>query len=158
MTDSRATSPDDVRGMLRELTLAATSLHAMAEMLLRPIGESLSRWHAIDLYAESPATVSAVARAMSRSRQYVQRITDDMVRDGLVEPLPNPAHRRSPLFATTEAGRDELRRMEDAVAGWISFLTERVSPTEVADTRAVVQRLRSLADEARAHDALPEAD
>ncbi|MFD8275180.1 MarR family winged helix-turn-helix transcriptional regulator [Streptomyces flaveolus] len=57
------------------------------------------------LHRGGPMTVPQMGRAQAISRQFVQRMVNDAVARGLVESIPNPAHRRSSLIRLTEAGR-----------------------------------------------------
>ncbi|MEV0278192.1 MarR family winged helix-turn-helix transcriptional regulator [Streptomyces sp. NPDC050610] len=59
----------------------------------------------LDLLREhGPMTVPQMGRAQALSRQFVQRMVNDATAQHLVEPTPNPAHRRSPLFSLTGKG------------------------------------------------------
>ena len=46
-----------------------------------------------------------MGRAQAISRQFVQRMVNDAAARGLVESVPNPAHRRSSLIRLTDEGR-----------------------------------------------------
>ncbi|ACU76499.1 transcriptional regulator, MarR family [Catenulispora acidiphila DSM 44928] len=52
-----------------------------------------------------PMTVPQMGRAQALSRQFVQRTVNDAAARGLVEAVPNPAHRRSSLIRLTDPGR-----------------------------------------------------
>ncbi|MFD5572329.1 MarR family winged helix-turn-helix transcriptional regulator [Streptomyces cadmiisoli] len=56
------------------------------------------------LHEHGPMTVPQMGRAQSISRQFVQRMVNGAVADGLVEAVPNPAHARSSLIRLTDAG------------------------------------------------------
>ncbi|AYN43028.1 MarR family transcriptional regulator [Streptomyces dangxiongensis] len=57
------------------------------------------------LRARGPMTVPQMGRAQALSRQFVQRMVNDAARQGLVESVANPAHRRSSLIRLTGPGR-----------------------------------------------------
>jgi DNA-binding MarR family transcriptional regulator len=57
-------------------------------------------------------TVPEMARTRSVTRQNVQPVVDALVAEGLVSRLPNPAHRRSPLYEVTPVGRALATRMD----------------------------------------------
>ncbi|MFJ6793956.1 MarR family winged helix-turn-helix transcriptional regulator [Streptomyces sp. NPDC091268] len=61
------------------------------------------------LHTRGPMTVPAMGRAQALSRQFVQRMVNEAAERGLVEAVPNPAHRRSPLIRPTEAGRSVIQ-------------------------------------------------
>jgi DNA-binding MarR family transcriptional regulator len=84
-----------------------------------------------------------VARTMGLTRQSVQQTADALVRDGLVELVPNPAHVRAKLMVLTTAGRTALRYVEEKQAGWASAVAERMPHSELRTCLAV---LRDLGD------------
>jgi DNA-binding MarR family transcriptional regulator len=141
---------DEVRRMLRELTVTTSMLHAQADQALSAVGQNLSRWQALSQYATTPTAVPAVARSMNHSRQYVQRITDDMTRERLVTPLANPGHRRSPLFSATPEGVAMLARLESSVSDWTAFLADVLSDPEIHALRTTLEHLRDAVNAYRA--------
>ncbi|MET9778323.1 MarR family winged helix-turn-helix transcriptional regulator [Streptomyces sp. NPDC006367] len=60
------------------------------------------------LHRGGPMTVPQMGRAQAISRQFVQRMVNDAAARDLVESVPNPAHRRSPLIRLTDAGRSTI--------------------------------------------------
>ncbi|MFF9486249.1 MarR family winged helix-turn-helix transcriptional regulator [Streptomyces sp. NPDC014676] len=56
------------------------------------------------LHRNGPMTVPQMGRAQAISRQFVQRMVNDAAAQGLVEAVPNPAHRRSSLIRPTGRG------------------------------------------------------
>jgi DNA-binding MarR family transcriptional regulator len=147
MTDSAEPAIDDVRGMLRELTVTTSMLHAQADRALSGVGQNLSRWQALHHYASAPTTVPNVARALNQSRQYVQRITDEMTAQGLVEATVNPGHRRSPFFVATPRGVEMLGKLEDSVAEWTGYLAGALPQSELAALRSTLGHLRQMVDD-----------
>ncbi|GJF26280.1 MULTISPECIES: MarR family transcriptional regulator [Streptomyces] len=65
------------------------------------------------LHRGGPMTVPQMGRAQAISRQFVQRMVNDAAARGLVESIPNPAHRRSSLIRLTEAGRSAITDVLD---------------------------------------------
>lgn len=65
------------------------------------------------LYRNGPMTVPQMGRAQAISRQFVQRMVNDAAARGLVESVPNPAHRRSSLIRLTDAGRAAVTAVLD---------------------------------------------
>src|SRR6266705_2784960 len=57
-----------------------------------------------------PRTVPQIAQMRPTSRQRMQRLTDELAADGLVEFIDNPKHRRSKLVQLTPKG--EARYLE----------------------------------------------
>jgi DNA-binding MarR family transcriptional regulator len=133
--------------MLRELTVTTSMLHAQADRALGSLGQNLSRWQTLHRYSTEPTTVPQVAKALNQSRQYVQRLTDDMVRDGHVIAETNPNHQRSPLFRATAAGAALLDELELSVSSWTAFLADALSDHETDELRSTLAHLRRAAIE-----------
>ena len=78
-------------------------LIAEGDALTEKLGLTHARWKVIGAIALSHAglTVPGVARVLGQSRQAVQRITDVMVKDGLLVYQRNPKHKRSVLVAVS---------------------------------------------------------
>jgi DNA-binding MarR family transcriptional regulator len=83
-------------------------LLAAGDALTRDLGLSSARWQvlgALEL-AGRPLSVSQIARNMGLVRQSVQRVADELARDGFVSYAPNPDHRRAKLVIPTRKGRE----------------------------------------------------
>jgi DNA-binding MarR family transcriptional regulator len=65
------------------------------------------------LCEHGPETVPQVARALGLGRQFIQRLVNAGLEEGLVRSQPNPAHRRSPLLEPTAAGREAFERIKE---------------------------------------------
>jgi len=99
----------------------------------------LERLAAID----SALTVPALARERGISRQSVQIIVDRLLNRGYLVMMPNPAHRRSPILALTEAGHQaswEVRGQEAAV---LAAVASAVTPIELEAALRVLRLLRA---------------
>ncbi|WP_165838108.1 MarR family winged helix-turn-helix transcriptional regulator [Pseudarthrobacter sp. AG30] len=134
-------------GMFRELTQALAAANGVAERLLAPEGQTLARWTFLDTLSEGPISVPAVARRLRQTRQSTQRIADILVEEGHLLRLPNPDHRRSPLYACTASGREVLERLPDAVAEWYSFLGTALSLDQIERLTELSRSLRLAAEE-----------
>lgn len=83
---------------------AETGLKAMEDLVLNAIAE-----------ADTPPTVPQIGRSLGHPRQVIQRAIDALVDYGFLRKLPNPDHKRAPLFEMTKKG-GELKRRSDAQA------------------------------------------
>jgi DNA-binding MarR family transcriptional regulator len=95
-----------------------------------------------------PKTVPEIAAWRATSRQFIQRIVDTLVADGLVSLEHNPQHKRSRLVTVTAQGR---ARVEAMIAKEASFLREGLlrsgaSLAEVQAATEVIQRFISVID------------
>jgi DNA-binding MarR family transcriptional regulator len=122
-------------------------LLAAGDELARPAGLTSARWQVLGVVDHGPATVAQVARTMGLTRQSVQQTADALVRDALVELVPNPAHRRAKLMRLTPAGRTALRYVEERQADWANAIAERLPNSELTACLAVLRDLGDLLEE-----------
>src|SRR5262245_59015055 len=75
--------------------------------LVGGIGLSSARWQVLGAVAAATNSlpVAHIARNMGLSRQAVQRLANDLERDGLIRFASNPHHERAKLVVLTEAGQ-----------------------------------------------------
>jgi DNA-binding MarR family transcriptional regulator len=110
------------------------------------------------LLARGPHTVPQLARELDLARQGVQRTIGDLERSGYVAAARNPAHKRSPLYAPTDAARDLFAARHrdevtalDAMAGDLTVeeieTAQRVLATLLAGVRQRAHELTEDDDE-----------
>jgi DNA-binding MarR family transcriptional regulator len=93
------------------------------------------------LAQEGPLTVPEIARARPTSRQRMQRLADELAREGLVGFSANPRHRRSRLVRLTAKGEARYRAMTERLLKLSESLTRGLSASELATARRVVNSL-----------------
>ncbi|KAB2976149.1 MarR family transcriptional regulator [Streptomyces sp. SS1-1] len=132
----RLTEVFDLVGPLYRLTQHSVERGAAAEGLSVAVRAVLDLLH-----RRGPLTVPSMGRTLAVSRQFVQRTVNEAAERGLVESVPNPAHRRSSLIRLTDAGRRAitavLAREHGALRGTGGDLTD-------ADVTACVRVLGEL--------------
>jgi DNA-binding MarR family transcriptional regulator len=112
------------------------------DRLTRPVGLSSARWQVLGVVEHGPSTVAHVARTMGRTRQSVQQTADALARDGLVEFIDNPQHRRAKLMVMTADGRAALAHTARAQARWANAIAADAS---VDDIDGATRVLRDIA-------------
>ena len=121
-------------------------LLSVSEELARPAGLTASWWQVLGAVLPEPLPVSGIARVMGITRQGVQRVADLLVREGLAEYLPNPAHRRAKLLTPTEDGRAAIAKIGPGHAALADRLAEELGETAFAETVRVLERLSAALD------------
>ncbi|MFB7914657.1 MarR family winged helix-turn-helix transcriptional regulator [Streptomyces sp. NPDC056061] len=96
------------------------------------------------LREHGPMTVPEMGRAQALSRQFVQRMVNDATAPGLVESVPNPAHRRSSLIRLTARGHDAITGVLDHERAILRRAGDDLSDTEVDACLRVLARLLDL--------------
>ncbi|HEY3408531.1 MAG TPA: MarR family transcriptional regulator [Propionicimonas sp.] len=88
------------------------------EGITRPLGETSARWQVIGRVAFEAKTVAQLAREIGHARQSVQRVADQLVRDGLVEYRQHPSDGRTQLVELTPLGEQTLRSIYRRQLAW----------------------------------------
>ncbi|MFD9860593.1 MarR family winged helix-turn-helix transcriptional regulator [Streptomyces alboflavus] len=113
----------------------------VSEEMARPAGLTAAWWQVLGAVLREPQPVAGIARTMGITRQSVQRVADLLVRQGLAEYTPNPAHRRAKLLRPTDEGRAAVQRIQPAHADLATRLKEALGEEEFTRTAQVLERL-----------------
>lgn len=93
--------------VIREIRTSFNQLKTLADRLHEDLGVNPSMRAVMEsLAAGGPQPVPGIAREKGVSRQHVQTIMNSLQAAGLVVSADNPAHKRSPHFDLTPAGRE----------------------------------------------------
>lgn len=111
------------------------------EALSRDLQLSAARWQILSAIDAQPRTVAQVARHFELTRQGVLWAVQGMVRDGLVELIRNPDHRRAKLVRPTPHGRSLFEEVSRRQRKWASELAEPFDITEMQTAAALLLKL-----------------
>ncbi len=119
----------------------------------QPHGLTSARWQVLGAIAMAlqPPTIPQIAAAMGVTRQGVLKQINLLVDEGLLQPLPNPAHKRSPLYALTEIGQTTYGAIDDC---WNQHVQKMATGFTAVDLDAA---LRVLAVMSQLHENEPSA-
>jgi DNA-binding MarR family transcriptional regulator len=119
-------------------------LLAAGDALVRGLDLTSARWQVLGAIAAAPAplSVAQIARSMGLTRQAVQRLANDMERDGLLRFAANPHHQRSKLVVMTPRGQAAYGAAMKRQAPWAQALTQGLTAQQIAAATAVLKRLR----------------
>ena len=114
------------------------------DRLVARLALTSARWQILGamVTAERPQPVAWLARSMGANRQNVQRIVNDLHREGLVAFEVNPNHRRAQLVVLTEKGEQTFDAAMRLQAPWINRLSEGLSAKDIQTVHQVVVALR----------------
>jgi len=117
-------------------------LLAAGDALVASLGLTSARWQVLGAVTLSPLplTVSQIAREMGLTRQSVQRLVNEMVRDDLLRLHANPNHRRARLVERTMRGRSMYEAAIARQEPWAADLAEACSGERIG---AVLKALRA---------------
>jgi DNA-binding MarR family transcriptional regulator len=102
---------DAIALLIADVYEAAGALRRQGEALADAEGQTQARWQLLSVVSERALTVPQAARRLGVTRQAIQRVADDIVRQGLANYEANPEHRASPLVELTPSGRAVLQRI-----------------------------------------------
>ena len=118
-------------------------LIAEGDAMTEKLGLTHARWKVIGAVAlsQNGLTVPGIARVLGQSRQAVQRITDVMVKDGLLEYTENPKHKRSVLVLLSQHGKNVYSNLREVQDPWALDATGEIPSEELETALRLIQRL-----------------
>lgn len=119
-------------------------LSTAGDRLVARLGLTSARWQILGavVAAERPQPVAWLARNMGANRQNVQRIINDLHKQGLVAFEANPHHRRAQLVVLTDKGKQTFDAAMRLQAPWINSLSEGLSIKDIQTFHGVIIALR----------------
>jgi DNA-binding MarR family transcriptional regulator len=134
---------DDLRAVVDECIVLADRLFWLAEHIHGAEGRgSVRRGILRGLGRYGPQTIPEMARARSVTRQNVQPVVAELEREGLIERIENPRHRRSPRFAITAAGLDLVARMDKNDTRVLAAVGRGLAAADIATTARTLRAVR----------------
>jgi DNA-binding MarR family transcriptional regulator len=153
-SNDRTTSGEAVTQVILSTFGANGSLLAAGNLLAADEGLTSARWQVLGAIAlaKRPLTVPQIARRMGLTRQSVHATVKRLVRDGLLELVPNADHRRSQLVSLTDAGAAKYSATDRQQAQWVNRLAGGIAREDLETTARVLDELcrrleRDLSDD-----------
>ena len=88
-----------------------------------------------------PLTVPRIAQMRPTSRQRMQRLTDELAAEGLVEFIENSKHRRSKLVRLTPKGDAHYRELDARLLTIASTMGVALSEVNIREATKIVREL-----------------
>ncbi|MEU3027666.1 MarR family winged helix-turn-helix transcriptional regulator [Streptomyces incarnatus] len=132
---------DELALLVADVYEAAGALRRAGEALAAAEGQTQARWQLMSAVSDQPLPVARAARRLGVARQGVQRIANELVRDGLAEYRDNPDHLTSPLLALTAVGHRTLGAITGRAATAHQVMAEGIAASDLAAAREVLRRL-----------------
>ena len=134
-------------GLLTEAFLETFKLNGLlittGDQLIKELGLTSARWKILGAlsYRDSGMTVPDIARAMGQTRQAIQRLVNEMIKDGLLESLDNPKHQRAKMLRLTDKGQDTFSKVMAKQIPWVNSIAQDI---QEEDLNSVVTTLKYL--------------
>jgi DNA-binding MarR family transcriptional regulator len=140
----RTPAGDALTNLLLDLFRLNSLILTAGDRLVAPLGLTSARWQILGaiVAAERPQPVAWLARNLGANRQNVQRIVNDLHKDGLVAFETNPHHRRAQLVVLTDTGRQAFDAAMRLQAPWVNRLSEGLPVKDLETVHRVVTALR----------------
>jgi DNA-binding MarR family transcriptional regulator len=128
---------------------------AAGDRLVAPLGLTSARWQILGaiVAAERPQPVAWLARNLDAHRQNVQRIVNDLAKEGLIAFETNPHHRRAQLVVLTKKGGQVFAAAMRMQAPWSDRLSTGLSVEDIETAHRVIVALREKLSARRDADA-----
>lgn len=150
MTETKTSRAGEVlTGLILKMFRVNNRTLTWGDRLVAPLGLTSSRWQVLGAiaFAEQPQPVAWLARDLGASRQNVQRIVNDLHREGIVEFEPNPHHRRAQLVVMTKKGRKAYDTVVDMYYSRVGELARGMSAKDIETAHRVLATLQQRLEE-----------
>jgi DNA-binding MarR family transcriptional regulator len=143
-TTLRTPAGDAVTDLILELFRLNNRVLTAGDRLVAQLGLTSARWQILGaiVQAERPQPVAWLARDLGASRQNVQRIVNDLEKEGLVTFQPNPHHRRAQLVVLTGKGRQIFDAAMRLQVPWADSLGDGLAVEDIETAHRIIAALR----------------
>src|SRR5215472_2207937 len=122
----RTPAGEALTNVMLDLFRLSSLLSTVGDRLVARLGLTSARWQILGsiAYAERPQPVAWLARDLGANRQNVQRIINDLHREGLVAFEANPHHRRAQLVVLTDKGQQTFEAAMRLQVPWVNGVSD----------------------------------
>ncbi len=115
------------------------------DLLIKELGLTSARWKVLGALFEtgSSMTVPDIARMMGQSRQAIQRLSNEMKEEGLLETEDNPEHKRAKLLVLTDSGKEIYALVMKKQIPWVNSIANEFKASDLKLASSVLQKLIS---------------
>jgi len=140
----RTPGGDAVTDFVLDLFRLNNQLLAAGDRLVAALGLTSARWQVLGAIAaaNNPQPVAWLARNLGAHRQNVQRIVNDLAKEGLVAFETNPHHRKAQLVILTKKGKQSFDAAMRLQAPWSDGLSKGLSVKDIKTAHRVMLVLR----------------
>ncbi|WGS00505.1 MarR family winged helix-turn-helix transcriptional regulator [Bradyrhizobium sp. ISRA443] len=141
----RSPAGEALTNLIPDLFRLNSLLFTAGDRMVARLGLTSARWQILGaiVVAERPQPVAWLARDLGANRQNVQRIVNDLERDGLVAFETNPHHRRAQLVVLTDKGRQAFDAAMRLQLPWVNALADGLTVRDIEATSRVMSALRA---------------
>ena len=143
-TMKRTPAGEALTALMLDLFRVNSLILTAGDRLVSQLRLTSARWQILGaiVAAERPQPVAWLARDLGANRQNVQRIVNDLHKEGFVTFETNPHHRRAQLIVLTDKGRQTFDAAMRLQAPWINHLSEGLPVADTETVHRVISALR----------------
>lgn len=140
----RSSHGDAITDLILEVFRLNGRLLGAGDQLVASLGLSSARWQVLGAIAlaDKPQPVAWIARDMGLTRQGVQRTVNELLKDGLLELVANPHHRRSPLVVLTPRGQAIYDKADCLQGPWADSLAKGLTLRDLDTANRIIATIR----------------
>ena len=140
---ARTPEGEALTDLILDLFRLSSLLATAGDRLVAGLGLTSARWQILGaiVAAQRAEPVAWLARDLGANRQNVQRIVNDLAKEGLVAFEANPHHRRAQLVVLTEKGRKAFDAAMRLQTPWVNGLAAGLSVADIETMGAVARAL-----------------
>jgi DNA-binding MarR family transcriptional regulator len=140
----RTPAGDALTGLILDLFRLNSRMLAAGDRLVAGLGLTSARWQILGAIAEAdrPQPVAWLSRDLGANRQNIQRIVNDLHKEGLVAFEANPHHRRAQLVVLTDKGRQKFDAAMRLQGPWVNSLSDGFLINDIQIVHRVIIALR----------------
>src|SRR5216684_5852457 len=140
----RTPAGEALTNLMLDLFRLSSRLLTVGDRLVAGLGLTSARWQILGAitYADRPQPVAWLSRDLGANRQNVQRIVNDLHKEGLVAFEANPHHRRAQLLVLTDKGRQTFDAAMRLQGPWVNSLSDGILVKEIQIVNRVIIALR----------------
>jgi DNA-binding MarR family transcriptional regulator len=147
--------------LVLDLMRANSVLLTAGDRLVAQLGLTSARWQILGAIraTQHPQPVAWLARDLGANRQNVQRIINDLHKEGFVAFEANPHHRRAQLVVLTDKGRQTVDAALRLQVPWVNNLSKGFAIEDIEGAHRLLTALRrKLEGNERAEENLTAAE
>ncbi|SOE06318.1 transcriptional regulator, MarR family [Variovorax sp. YR752] len=143
-TTKHTTAGSALGSLVLDLFRLHSQLLTAGDRLVGELGLTSARWQILGIIiaAGRPQPVAWLARDMGANRQNVQRIANDLEKEGLVAFESNPHHKRAQLVVMTSKGEEAYEAAMQLQTPWINALAKGLAVEDIKTMHEVISALR----------------
>ncbi|MBB1125872.1 MarR family winged helix-turn-helix transcriptional regulator [Thiospirillum jenense] len=119
---------------------------AWGDQFVAPFGLTSARWQMLGALALSkePLAAPRIADSMGVTRQGAQKQLNLLLKEGLIERLPNPLNLRSPVYQLTSLGHEHYQSIDKQWQKHVRFITQQLNAQDLHIANQVLTNIAAL--------------